>query len=150
MCATREMPQARKRPWDSRAPLTWPCASLGSVPHTWLTLTPTFSNACPRNARGSPPPCRRWPAGFAQLRDSKRASGSKASNAVQMRACRSPKNATALPDRSLASLMHVIDQARDGLRIGVGPDPVAEVDDVPRRLAGFLEERIDLALQILG
>jgi len=103
----------------------------------------------PRICRIVPPPCRRCPSGRLQGRSENLPSSSSASNALQMRACRSPKNATALPDRSLASLMHVIDQARDGLRIGVGPDPVAEVDDVPRRLAGFLEERIDLALQIL-
>src|SRR4029077_2569277 len=151
MCATREMPQATKRPAEASAPATWARASGASVPHTWLTLTPTFSNTAPRISRDSPPPSRRWPSGLAHVRRSKRCTGSNASNARHSRSCRSRKYAVAAAARSgLAVLMDVVDQACDGIRVGFLPDAVAEIEDMPRCLAGLREHRIDVALELLG
>ena len=45
--------------------------------------------------------------------------------------------------------MHVIDQARDRIRIGIGPDAMAEVEDVPGRGTGFFEHRIHVTPQLL-
>ena len=45
--------------------------------------------------------------------------------------------------------MHVIDQARDRIRIGIGPDAMAEVEDVPGRGTGFFEHRIRVTPQLL-
>src|ERR1700745_510296 len=138
MCATSEIPHAVKRPCDSCAPVTWPRASAGNTPQTWLTFTPAFSNTDPRISRDSPPPCRRWPGGFVQWRALKRCSGSKPSNAAQTRCCRSWKYAVAVVAKSLAALMHIVHEPRDRIRIGVRPDTVSEVEDVPRRGAGLL------------
>src|SRR5579863_4035958 len=149
MWATSDMPQATKRPSDSCAPATCARACGASVPHTWLTLTPTFSKTAPRMRRDSPPPCRRCPSGLLQRRDSKRASGSSAANATQTRSCRSRKYAVAAAERSSAPLMHVIDQARDRIRIGIGPDAMAEVEDVPGRGTGFFEHRIHVTPKLL-
>src|SRR5215467_2381275 len=148
MCATSDRPQAVKRPPDSAEPATWPRASAGSTPDTWLTFTPTFSNTAPRITRASPPPSRRCPGGLFQRRGAKRAAGSKASNAAHTRPCRSRKYSVARSANSLASLMHVIHEARHGVGVGVRPDAVAEVEDVAGTGAGLLEHRIDVAAQL--
>src|SRR5215831_18779657 len=158
MWATSEMPQARKRPADSSAPATWARASGASTPHTWLTFTPTFSNTSPRISRDSPPPCRRWPAGFCQLRGAKRLVGSKASNAAQKRACSSRNKAVAVAAQSPAAvsaggvasgvLMHEVHEARHGVRVGVRPDAVPEIEDVPGLLARLRQHRRGLALEL--
>src|SRR5271169_594686 len=119
------------------------------MPHTWLTLTPTFSKTAPRMRRDSPPPCSRWPSGLLQRRDSKRPRVSRAANAAQIRSCRSRKYAVAAAARSSAPLMYVIDEAGDRVRIGVGPDAVAEVKDVPGRGTGLFEHRIHVTPQLL-
>src|SRR6516164_2986020 len=150
MWATSEMPQAVKRPSDRSAPETWPRASGGNTPHTWLTLTPTFSNTAPRINRDSPPPCRRCPGGFVQLRAVKRTCGSSASNAAHTRRCRSWKYAVATVAKSLAPLMHVVHEPRDRIGIGIRPDAVAEIEDVSGRRAGFLEHHVDVLPQLLG
>src|ERR1700756_5848078 len=149
MWATREMPQAVKRPCASAAPATCARASGASTPQTWLTFTPTFSNTEPRIRRASPPPSRRWPSGLLQARASKRLVGSKASNAAQKRACRSRKYWLAVaakasaPDSprgvALGVLMHEIHEARHGIRIGVRPDAVSQVENVSRGAAGLGE-----------
>src|SRR5215469_9183265 len=139
MWATSEMPQAVKRPSEACAPATWPRASGASTPQTWLTLTPTFSNTDPRIRRDSPPPCRRWPAGFDQGRALKRLCGSNASKAAHSLPCRSWKYAVAVRAKSSAPLMHVVHETRDRIRIGVRPDAVAEVEDVPRRGSRLIE-----------
>src|SRR5579863_10021359 len=150
MCATSEMPQATKRPAASVAPATCPQASGASVPHTWLTLTPTFSNTSPRISRDSPPPFKRWPSGFVQLRAAKRLAGSNASKAAQQRACRSRKYAVAVPANSSALLMYEVHHARHGVRVGIGPDAVAEIEDVPGGIPGGGDHRGGRALQVLG
>src|SRR5215469_4854004 len=136
MWATSEIPQATKRPSASAAPATWVHASGASVPQTWLTFTPTFSNTAPRITRASPPPCSRCPAGFSQLRGAKRLSGSNASNAAQKRACRSRKYATAGTAKFSALLMHEVHEARDGVGVRIGPDAVSEVEDMTGRIPG--------------
>src|SRR5438067_298337 len=65
------------------------------------------------------------PSGLVQLRVSKRLTGSNASNAAHSRACRPRKYAVAGAARSLAPLMDVVDQARNRVGVGVGPDAVA-------------------------
>src|SRR5215472_2965059 len=151
MWATSEMPQAVKRPSASAAPATCARATGASTPQTWLTFTPTFSNTEPRMRRASPPPSRRWPSGFLQARASKRLVGSKASNAAQKRACRSRKYWLAVaanvatPDSpcgvALGMLMHEIHEACHGVRIGIRPDAVPQVEDVSRGAAGLGEHR---------
>src|SRR5450759_4223838 len=44
--------------------------------------------------------------------------------------------------------MHVIDEPRDGVRVGVLPDAVAEIEDMTGRAARVSQHRIGLATQI--
>ena len=150
MCATSEMPQATNTPSDSAAPATCARDSGASTPHTWLTLTPTFSNTSPRIRRDSPPPCRRCPGGLLQLFATKRPCGSSASKAAHTLPCRSRKPAVAVAAKSLAPLMDVIHQPRHRVGVRVRPDAVAQVEDVPGGIAGGIEYRIGMAPQRLG
>lgn len=45
-------------------------------------------------------------------------------------------------------LVDVIDEPRDRIRIGIGPDAVTEIEDMSGRVAGCLEHRIGVSTEL--
>src|ERR1700680_3372932 len=99
-----------------------------------------------------PPPCRRCPSGLAQGRWENVPSSSRASKAPTMRSCRFRKYAAASVARSasftIGRLMDIVDEARDGIRIRIRPDAVAEIEDVSGKGTGVGEHSVHLRSQV--